>query len=203
MPPFRSPRKNTHRGLPDLLSEPQATWPILAERSQKEQCFQSRAAGGGPSDRDIVGGPFYGCWGACYQGQPVRRAIEVCLPVVALMLLGYAHAQPTDNSLRIYAVDIWQDPPQSWGPGRGVYLGKGLVITAAHVVTPVARTKPRVRSGRDRLNEAGILAGLAHVSVVPCSERLDIESTGVRRLHLPWNDFRRWGLLEERIIQSI
>jgi len=53
------------------------------------------------------------------------------------------HAQPTDqpinlaraadDSLRIYAVDIWQDPPQSWGPGRGVYLGKGLVLTAAHV----------------------------------------------------------------------
>jgi hypothetical protein len=65
---------------------------------------------------------------------------------------GYAHAQPTDHarptddSLRIYAVDIWQDPPQSWGPGRGVYLGKGLVITAAHVVTPVARTKPRVHT---------------------------------------------------------
>ena len=28
---------------------------------------------------------------------------------------------------------------------RGVYLGKGLVLTAAHVVTPVARTKPSVR----------------------------------------------------------
>ena len=48
--------------------------------------------------------------------------------------LGFAQADPTDDSLRIYAVNIWQDPPQSWGPGRGVYLGKGLVITAAHVV---------------------------------------------------------------------
>ena len=26
----------------------------------------------------------------------MRRAIEVCLAVVALMLLGYAHAQPAD-----------------------------------------------------------------------------------------------------------
>jgi hypothetical protein len=74
----------------------------------------------------------------------VRREIEVA--GVALMLLGYAHAQPTDDnrptddSLRIYAVDIWQDPPQSWGPGRGVYLGKGLVLTAAHVVGSVAHT---------------------------------------------------------------
>jgi hypothetical protein len=92
----------------------------------------------------------------------VRRATEFCLAVVALMLLGYAHAQPTDHgwpadpapplnnaqptddSLRLYAVNIWQDPPQSWGPGRGVYLGKGLVLTAAHVVTPVSRTKPIV-----------------------------------------------------------
>jgi hypothetical protein len=47
--------------------------------------------------------------------------------------------------LRLYAVDIWQDPPQSWGPGRGVYLGKGLVLTVAHVIGSVARTKPNVR----------------------------------------------------------
>ena len=51
-----------------------------------------------------------------YRRQPVRRAIEFCLAVVALMLLGFAHAQPadhtqptdqarpTDDSLRIYAV---------------------------------------------------------------------------------------------------
>jgi hypothetical protein len=76
----------------------------------------------------------------------VRFTIGLVLVTAALAALGFAQAQqPTDDSLRIYAVDIWQDPPQSWGPGRGVYLGKGLVITAAHVVTPVARTKPTVR----------------------------------------------------------
>jgi len=44
----------------------------------------------------------------------------------------------------MYAIDIWQNPPQSRGPGRGVYLGKGLVLTAAHVVGSVARTRPSV-----------------------------------------------------------
>jgi hypothetical protein len=34
--------------------------------------------------------------------------------------------------------------PQSW-TGYGIYLGKGLVITAAHVVGSAARTKPNVR----------------------------------------------------------
>jgi len=72
----------------------------------------------------------------------VRRAIEVA--AVALMLLGPAHAQPsahtqttahiqpsahappTDDSLRLYAVGI--------GTNYGIYLGKGLIITAAHVL---------------------------------------------------------------------
>jgi hypothetical protein len=50
----------------------------------------------------------------------VRREIEVA--GVALMLLGYAHAQPaddarrTDDSLRIYAAGIWQDRPNRGDP---------------------------------------------------------------------------------------
>src|SRR6516225_6364751 len=30
------------------------------------------------------------------------------------------------------------------GPGRGLYLGNGLVLTAAHVIGSAARTKPSV-----------------------------------------------------------
>jgi hypothetical protein len=62
----------------------------------------------------------------------VRRLIEFCFTVVALMLLGQAHAQlsnapqRTDDSLRVYAVNI--------GTNYGIYLGKGLIITAAHVL---------------------------------------------------------------------
>jgi S1-C subfamily serine protease len=88
------------------------------------------------------------------------RVTEFCLAVAGCMLLGYAHAQPTDHaqttddSLRLYAVNIVQDPPQPW-TGYGIYLGKGLVITAAHVVGSAAQTKPTVRiGGRDLPSEA-------------------------------------------------
>jgi hypothetical protein len=75
----------------------------------------------------------------------LRFAISFCLAAASLLPLGFAHAEPADDSLHLYAVDIWQDPPQSWGPGRGVYLGNGLVITAQHVIGSAARTKPSVR----------------------------------------------------------
>src|SRR5215470_6823369 len=103
--------------------------PVLAERSQNDQCFQRRHF---------------------YLGPTVRRAIEFCVAVVALMLLADAHAQlidparTTDDSLRLYAVNIIQDPPQSW-TGYGIYLGKGLVLTTAYVVGRAARTNPSVR----------------------------------------------------------
>jgi hypothetical protein len=66
------------------------------------------------------------------------------LTAAALLPLNFAHAHPADDSLRIYAVNIIQDPPQSW-TGYGIYLGRGLVITAAHVVGSAAHTKPSVR----------------------------------------------------------
>jgi S1-C subfamily serine protease len=67
-----------------------------------------------------------------------------CFAAATLAAVGGAHAQSTDDSLRIYAVNIIQDPPQDW-TGYGIYLGKGLVITAAHVVGLAAQTKPSVR----------------------------------------------------------
>ena len=38
------------------------------------------------------------------------------------------------SSLKIYAVNVLRVPRESW-TGLGVYLGKGLVLTAAHVVS--------------------------------------------------------------------
>ena len=74
----------------------------------------------------------------------INLGFGCCFAAATLAAVGGAHAQSTDDSLRIYAVNIIQDPPQSW-TGYGIYLGRGLIITAAHVVGTAARTKPSVR----------------------------------------------------------
>lgn len=48
------------------------------------------------------------------------------------------------SSLLPYAVGIHRTPMQSWGPGAGIYLGNGLVLTAAHVVGRAFLTRPKV-----------------------------------------------------------
>jgi hypothetical protein len=73
----------------------------------------------------------------------LRLGIAFCLAWAALVLFGGATPDPADDSVRIYAVNIIHDPPQSW-TGYGIYLGKGLVITAAHVVGRDSRSKPSV-----------------------------------------------------------
>ena len=107
----------------------------------------------------------------------LRFTIGLVLATASLASLGFSHAQPTDDSLRIYAVDIWQDPPQSWGPGRGVYLGKGLVLTAAHVVGSVAHTKPRVHIAGMELPATAIREGNF--------ERVDLTLLSVDEQKLP------------------
>ena len=47
------------------------------------------------------------------------------------------------DSLRMYAVNVFRTPRQPW-PGYGIYLGQGLVITAAHVVGRVGSANPTV-----------------------------------------------------------
>jgi hypothetical protein len=54
-----------------------------------------------------------------------------------------AWAQSEQASLMEFAVHINRTPQQPW-PGYGVYLGNGLILTAAHVTGDVAQTKPRV-----------------------------------------------------------
>jgi len=47
-----------------------------------------------------------------------------------------SNAQNLDDALRVYAVKVIRTLPQSNGPliSSGVYLGRGAIITAAHVV---------------------------------------------------------------------
>ena len=92
-----------------------------------------------------------------------------------LAAVGGAQAQSTDDSLRIYAVNIIQDPPQSW-TGYGIYLGRGMVITAAHVVGSAARTKPSVRIADMDLPAHAIREG--------SSERVDLTLLSVDEVSL-------------------
>jgi len=83
---------------------------------------------------------------------------------IALVPPGSAQAQDTDDSLRIYAVNIIRHPEEPW-TGVGVYLGKGLVITAAHVVGWAWRTKPSVRIAGLDLPARAIKEGSLHWGV--------------------------------------
>src|SRR5215204_5528563 len=65
---------------------------------------------------------------------------------LALLILMSApsKADGPDDTLLAYAVHIHRTPMQSWGPGFGIYLGKGVFITAAHVVGRAWMTRPKV-----------------------------------------------------------
>ena len=54
-----------------------------------------------------------------------------------------ARAQSDPAGLTALAVHINRTPQQSW-PGYGIYLGNGLILTAAHVAGEFAQTKPHV-----------------------------------------------------------
>jgi hypothetical protein len=53
-------------------------------------------------------------------------------------------AESTDDSLLVYAVHVQRAWLRSWGPGYGIYLGKGLFLTAAHVAGHTWFTRPKV-----------------------------------------------------------
>ena len=103
-------------------------------------------------------------WAGNLRVYAVGRAISLCFAATVLAPLGCAHAQDTDNSLRLYAVHIIRHPPEPW-TGYGVYLGKGLVITAAHVVGWASRTNPSVRIAGLELPAQAIKEGSLHWGV--------------------------------------
>src|ERR1700740_3168343 len=73
----------------------------------------------------------------------MRTRLLLCV-LVLMSLAGRSRAENFDDSLLAYAVNVHRTPMQTWGPGYGIYLGKGLFITAAHVVGRAWMTRPKV-----------------------------------------------------------
>ena len=73
----------------------------------------------------------------------MRHFVLLGAALLPLVCAGPLQAENPDNSLLVYAVGIHRTPTQSW-PGAGIYLGKGLFITAAHVVGSAWYTRPKV-----------------------------------------------------------
>lgn len=77
------------------------------------------------------------------------RAAKVFLAIATSVTMNMAAAfaaaaQMPEDSLQAYAVNIHQTPMQTWGPGYGIYLGKGNFLTAAHVAGRTWFTRPKV-----------------------------------------------------------
>jgi hypothetical protein len=72
-------------------------------------------------------------------------SMGLCLTIVlgAFTQIRAAHGDDTDHSLRVYAVNILRHPKEPW-TGYGIYLGNGLVLSAAHVVGWSLFTRPSV-----------------------------------------------------------
>lgn len=66
-----------------------------------------------------------------------------CAALALALTPALARAQSNQAGLKAFAVHINRTPPQPW-PGYGVYLGNGLILTAAHVAGDVGQTKPHV-----------------------------------------------------------
>ena len=69
-------------------------------------------------------------------GKSVRRAVGVIFVIIAAAWISVpVQGQSPDDSLRIYAVNVVKTTPfENPFTGYGIYLGKGAVITAAHVI---------------------------------------------------------------------
>ena len=63
--------------------------------------------------------------------------------IFLLLLASPGWTDNADDSLRAYAVNVHRTPLQPW-PGYGIFLGKGMFITAAHVVGRAWMTRPKV-----------------------------------------------------------
>ena len=85
----------------------------------------------------------------CELRPTLRFWIWFCLAAASLLPLSFAHADPADDSLRLYAVNI--------GTNYGIYLGKGLannapltaVLLAPFLLAGCAGQEARTRLAHD------------------------------------------------------
>jgi hypothetical protein len=73
-----------------------------------------------------------------------RQLLVGPLFIISIFLARPSLAENADDSLLAYAINVHRTPMQTWGPGYGIYLGKGNFITAAHVVGRAWLTRPKV-----------------------------------------------------------
>jgi hypothetical protein len=108
----------------------------------------------------------------------ISSLVALQLSILAGLLVSNApvQAQVTDDSLRLYAVNIILNPPPAYTL-YGIYLGRGLIITAAHVVGSAAHTSPTVRIAGLDLPAQAIKEG--------SFERLDLTLLSVDEEKLP------------------
>jgi hypothetical protein len=122
----------------------------------------------------------------------VRFSVCFLMTMMASVSLGLAQEDPADDSLRIYAVNIIRDPPQEW-TGYGIYLGRGLVLTAAHVVGSAILTRPSVRIAGMMMASTAVKEGAldrVDLTLLEVDERQLPVSLRLRRMpvcqRLPW-----------------
>jgi hypothetical protein len=123
----------------------------------------------------------------------MRFATPLCFGVIAAAILaGPARPQDADDSLRLYAVNIYRTGQQA-SSGYGVYLGRGIVITAAHVAGLGFWRRPRVEIAGQKLPTDVVKDGHFHgvdLTLLSVDARQLPVSLGLRRMPLcqrpPW-----------------
>jgi len=80
-----------------------------------------------------------------------RRVVKLS-PLLGALILIFSPvpcpAEPPDEALLAYAVNVHRTPMLTWGSGSGsgygIYLGRGVFITAAHVAGRSWLTRPKI-----------------------------------------------------------
>ncbi len=97
-----------------------------------------------------------------------------------------ARVDAEDHNLRAYAVNVFRNPKQSW-PGYGIYLGRGQVLTAAHVLAGSMAGPPSVLIAGEELPARIVRQGdfeTVDLTLVSIDERRLPARLGLRLLTL-------------------